>query len=72
MQLHIAYSEHFGVLVRPPTKISSVVKSICKTIAPNISFLGAVYNHVQSRSDYVLYWLRSCRILTGNRSEVIK
>jgi len=28
---------------------------MCKTIVPIISFLDAVYNHVQLDSDYVLY-----------------
>jgi len=33
--------------VRPPSKISTAVKTTCERITPSKSFLGAVYNHGQ-------------------------
>jgi len=33
------------VPVRPPSKISTAVKTTCERIVPSTSFLGAVYNH---------------------------
>jgi len=42
--------------VRPPSKISTAVKTTCERIAPSKSFLGAVYNHGQLYSGYEVYW----------------
>jgi len=42
--------------MRPPSKISTAAKTACERIAPSKSFLGAVYNHGQLYSDYILYW----------------
>ena len=36
--------------VRPPSKISTAVKTTCERIAPSKSFLGAVYN----RAGYIV------------------
>jgi len=42
--------------VRPPSKISTAVKTACERIAPSKSFLGAIYNRGWLYSDYILYW----------------
>jgi len=42
--------------MRPPSKISTAMKTACERIAPSKSFLGAVYNHGRLYSDYILYW----------------
>jgi len=42
--------------VCPPSKISTAVKTTCERIAPNKSFLGAVYNHGRLYSGYEVYW----------------
>jgi len=46
--------------MRPPSKISTAVKTTCERIAPSKSFLGAVYNHGRLYSDIYFtgrHWL---------------
>jgi len=42
--------------VRPPSKISTAVKTTCERNAPSKSFLGAIYNHGRLYSGYEVYW----------------
>ena len=41
--------------MRPPSKITTAVKTTYERIALIKSFLGAVYNHGRLYNDYILY-----------------